>query len=58
MNMGHVLRKSGRYREAVEKYHAALVLAPGQAGTYAALGFTYHLQVIPFKGVGLCYGCG
>ena len=50
--MGHVLRKTRRYQEATQLYHEALVLAPGQAGTYAALGFTYHLQVPRDQGLG------
>ena len=45
VNLGHVLRKQQRYGEAAEQYQLALSLAPGQPGTYAALGFTYHLQV-------------
>lgn len=53
--MAHVLRKSRRYEEAVEQYHAALVLAPGEAGTFAALGFTYHLQVRRAPGSGCRY---
>jgi len=49
VNMGHVLRKARRYPEAIKQYHSALALAPSQAGTYAALGFTYHLQARHFQ---------
>ena len=45
VNLGHVLRKQRRYPEAVSRYLQALALAPTQAGTFVALGFTYHLQV-------------
>ena len=45
LNLGHVYRKQQRWREAEETYLRALSLAPGQAATFAALGYTNHLQV-------------
>lgn len=45
VNLGHVYRKQQRWQEAEEVYFKALSLKPGQASTYAALAFTYHLQV-------------
>ena len=48
MNLGRVYRKQQRWQEAVEVYFKALSLKPGQASTYAALAFTYHLQVRSF----------
>lgn len=43
VNLGHVFRKLGAYKLAVEVYERALGLSPGEAGTRAALGFAYHL---------------
>ena len=45
VNLGHVYRKQQRWPEAEEVYFKALSLKPGQASTYGALAFTYHLQV-------------
>ena len=45
VNLGHCYRKQQRWDEAVQVYERALGLCPGQAGTYAALGFTRHLKV-------------
>lgn len=45
VNLGHAYRKCKQYRRAVHWYNRALSLAPAQAGTYAALGYTHHLQV-------------
>ena len=45
MNLGHTLRKQKRYSEAIKMLEKALSLSLGQAGTYSALGYTYHLQV-------------
>lgn len=44
VNLGHVYRKQRRWAEAIEAFQQALGLCPGQAGTYAALGYTLHLQ--------------
>ena len=44
VNLGHVYRKQRRWADAVAAYERALSLAPGQPGTYSALGYTYHLQ--------------
>ena len=46
VNLGHCYRKQQRWDDAVQVYERALGLCPGQAGTYAALGFTRHLKVI------------
>ena len=45
INLAHVYRKQKRWPEAVDTFEQALGLCPGQASTYAALAFTYHLQV-------------
>ena len=45
MNLGHCYRKQQRWDDAIQVYERALGLCPGQAGTYAALGFTRHLKV-------------
>ena len=45
VNLGHCYRKQQRWAEAVQVYERALGLCPGQASTYAALGFTKHLKV-------------
>ena len=45
VNLGHCYRKQQRWDDAVQVYERALGLCPGQAGTYAALGFTRHLKV-------------
>lgn len=47
VNLGHCYRKQQRWDDAVQVYERALGLCPGQAGTYAALGFTRHLKVTP-----------
>lgn len=44
VNLGHAYRKCRHYKRAVYWYNRALSLAPAQAGTYAALGYTQHLQ--------------
>jgi len=41
--LGHVYRKQRRYGDALAVYGQALGVAPGAAGTYAALGLTHHL---------------
>jgi anaphase-promoting complex subunit 6 len=43
VNLGHAVRKQGRYAEAADLYEGALALAPRQAGTLAALGFARQL---------------
>jgi anaphase-promoting complex subunit 6 len=43
VNLGHAVRKQGRYDEAAGLYEAALALSPRQAGTLAALGFARQL---------------
>lgn len=45
VNLGHVYRKQQRWEEAETVFFKALALLPGQPSTYAALAFTYHLQV-------------
>lgn len=45
VNLGHCYRKQQRWQEAIQVYERALGLCPGQASTYAALGFTKHLKV-------------
>ncbi len=45
VNLGHCYRKQQRWDDAIQVYERALGLCPGQAGTYAALGFTRHLKV-------------
>lgn len=47
VNLGHCYRKQQRWDDAIQVYERALGLCPGQAGTYAALGFTRHLKVLP-----------
>ncbi len=42
-NLGHALRRLRRFDDAAAALRAALGLAPGRAGTHAALGFTLHL---------------
>eukprot|EP01025_Chloroclados_australasicus_P000777 TRINITY_DN10290_c0_g2_i6.p1 TRINITY_DN10290_c0_g2~~TRINITY_DN10290_c0_g2_i6.p1 ORF type:complete len:551 (+),score=67.41 TRINITY_DN10290_c0_g2_i6:169-1821(+) len=44
VNKANCLRKLRRYDEAIKTYQHALILKPGQAETYAALGYTYHLN--------------
>jgi hypothetical protein len=44
VNLGHVYRKQRRWPQAVAAYERALALCAGQPGTYAALGYTHHLQ--------------
>lgn len=44
VNLGHCYRKQQRWDDAIQVYERALGLCPGQAGTYAALGFTRHLK--------------
>ncbi|KAK9828405.1 hypothetical protein WJX81_004996 [Elliptochloris bilobata] len=44
VNLGHVFRKQRRWADAVGAFQQALGLCPGQPGTYAALGYTHHLQ--------------
>ena len=43
VNLGHVLRKQLRFREALDCYGAALGIAPSSPGTYVAIGYTNHL---------------
>lgn len=45
VNLGHTLRKLGRYQEALDWYDTALGLCPAAPGTHAAIGFTRHLMV-------------
>ena len=45
VNLGHVYRKQQRWEEAETVYFKALALVPAQPATYAALAFTFHLQV-------------
>ncbi|EFJ07248.1 hypothetical protein SELMODRAFT_272183 [Selaginella moellendorffii] len=44
VNLAHTLRKLKLYPEAISMYEKALALCPRGATTYAALGFTHHLQ--------------
>jgi len=44
VNLAHSLRKQGLYTEACIHYKDALALSCTSASTYAALGFTKHLQ--------------
>jgi anaphase-promoting complex subunit 6 len=44
VNLAHTLRKLKSYVEAISMYEKALALYPKGASTYAALGFTHHLQ--------------
>lgn len=48
VNLGHCYRKQHRWSEAIQVYERALGLCPGQASTYAALGFTKHLKVCSY----------
>ena len=43
VNLGHALRKFRRWNEALFWFDKALGIAPGRAGTHAAMGYTYHL---------------
>ena len=43
-NLGHAYRKLRLYEQAAEAYEAALAIRPRSASTFAALGFTRHLQ--------------
>lgn len=45
VNLGHVYRKAQQWQAAIDCYTKALGLSPGQASTYSALAYTYHLQV-------------
>ena len=54
VNLGHCYRKQQRWDEAIQVYERALGLCPGQAGTYAALGFTRHLKVKTSSVVWVC----
>ena len=42
-NLGHVIRKQGRYEEALEYHQQALVLVPQNSYTLSAIGFVYSL---------------
>ncbi|XP_028403874.1 cell division cycle protein 16 homolog [Dendronephthya gigantea] len=42
-NLGHVIRKQGRYEEALEYHQQALVLVPQNSDTLSAIGFIYSL---------------
>ena len=42
-NMGSCFRKLRDYTNAIKYYERALALAPSNASTYTALGFSYHL---------------
>lgn len=44
VNLAHTLRKLKAYAEAISMYERALALYPRGASTYAALGFTHHIQ--------------
>eukprot|EP01023_Acetabularia_acetabulum_P017568 TRINITY_DN18798_c1_g2_i3.p1 TRINITY_DN18798_c1_g2~~TRINITY_DN18798_c1_g2_i3.p1 ORF type:complete len:535 (-),score=62.14 TRINITY_DN18798_c1_g2_i3:249-1853(-) len=44
VNRAHCLRKIGKYAEAVRDYEKALTYVTDDADTYAALGFTHHLN--------------
>ncbi|KAH9554615.1 hypothetical protein CY35_08G072400 [Sphagnum magellanicum] len=46
VNLAHTLRKLKSYVEAISMYEKALALYPKGASTYAALGFTHHLQIV------------
>lgn len=43
-NIGHTLRRLGRYDEAIEYHNKALTLVQANASTYSALGFLYYLK--------------
>ena len=43
-NLANSYRKLKMYSKAVECYETALAYCPRQASSYAALGFTFHLQ--------------
>jgi anaphase-promoting complex subunit 6 len=42
-NLGHAIRKQGRYEEALEYHQQALVLVPQNSHTLSAIGFIYSL---------------
>lgn len=42
-NLGHTVRKLGRYKEALDYHHQALVLVPQNSFTLSAIGFTHSL---------------
>ena len=44
VNLGHALRKQGKYDSAMQAYQRALSLAPRSPGIFSAIGFTHHLQ--------------
>jgi len=44
VNLAQALRKIGRYDEAIAKFESALLIAPRNASTYAALAFTYQMK--------------
>ena len=46
-----MFRKQRRWADAVGAFQQALGLCPGQPGTYAALGYTCHLQA---RAMSLC----
>lgn len=43
-NLGHLLRKMGRYSEALEYHRKALQLSPGEHTTLTAIAFTHLLM--------------
>lgn len=43
-NIGHTLRRLGRYDEAIGYHNRALTLVQANASTYSALGFLYYLK--------------
>lgn len=43
-SLGHAYRKQRRYGDAIRMFQQALGLCPVNAGTYAALGYSYHLS--------------
>ena len=43
-NLGHVLRKQGKYPEALEAHMKALQLVPNEASTLSAISFIYLLM--------------
>ena len=42
-NLGHAVRKQGRYEEALECHQQALVLVPQNSHTFSAIGFVHSL---------------